>query len=175
MALRDLIPWRKRGRDVEVRRGEESPPPGGRDVEVYRGEESKPLASLEQRMGRLFDEAFRGFDLMPFGSDHSLGVPNIEMSETDREIQVTVEVPSLEEKDLHVAFADGVLTIKGEKKSERQDKAGKFSEAYYGAFERQIAIDGVDDESVAAKFKNGVLTVTLRKTTVGAQRNTRFI
>jgi HSP20 family protein len=79
MALRDLIPWRKRGRDVEVRREEEG----------------DPILSLHHHMGRLFDDAFRGFDLMPFGFDRGLGWPNIEVSETDQEIKVTAEVPGL--------------------------------------------------------------------------------
>ena len=175
MALRDLIPWRKRGRDVEVRRGEESNPlPRGRDVDVYRKEESDPLLSLHQRMGRLFDEAFRGFDLMPFGSDRAVGMPNVEVTETDQEIKVTAEVPGLEEKDLHVALANGVLAIKGETKTEKEDKNKGFSERSYGSFEQRIPVGEVDEDNVAATFKNGVLTVTLRKTG-RAKRNEGFI
>jgi HSP20 family protein len=169
MALRDLIPWRKRGRDVEVRRGEESNPvPPGRDVDVRRREESNPLPSLLHEMDQLFDAAFRGFDFMPSGSDRTMGLPNIEVTETDQEVKVTAEVPGLDEKDLQVEFADGVLAITGEKKSRTEE------ESNYSRFERQIAIDGVDEDNVAATFKDGVLTVTLRRTG-RAQRNERFI
>jgi len=175
MALRDLIPWRKRGRDVEVRRGEEnSSLPRGRDVDVYRTQESDPLLSLHQRMGRLFDDAFRGFDLTPFGSDRALGMPNVEVTETDQEIKVTAEVPGLEEKDLQVALANGVLAIKGETKTETEDKNKGFSERSYGSFEQRIPVGEVDEDNVAATFKNGVLTVTLRKTG-RAKRNEGFI
>jgi len=175
MALRDLIPWRKRGRDVEVRRGEESGPlPRGRDVDVYRRQESDPLLSLHHHMDRLFDDAFRGFDLMPFGSDRAMGMPNVEVTETDQEIKVTAEVPGLEEKDLQVALANGVLAIKGETKTETEDKARGFSGHSYGSFEQRIPVGDVDENNVAATFKNGMLSVTLRKTG-RAQKNTRFI
>ena len=77
---------------------------------------------------------------------------------------MTAEVPGLEEKDLQVEFANGVLAIRGEKKRETQDESKRVSERSYSSFERQIPIDNVDEDNVAAKFKDGVLTVTLRKT-----------
>jgi len=97
-----------------------------------------------------------------------------EVSETDQEVKVTAEVPGVEEKDLQVEFANGVLAIKGEKKTETEDESRQVSERYYGRFEQRIPIDDVDEESVTATFKNGVLTVTLRKT-AQAQKNTRLI
>jgi HSP20 family protein len=163
MPMRDLIPWSNRGRDVEARRSEEG---------------SSPLFSLHREINRLFDDAFRGFGLMPFGSDRffdrAVSWPNVEVSETDKEVKVTAEVAGLEEKDIQVAFANGVLAIKGEKKSEMQDESKMFSERYYGRFERRIPIDDVDEDKIAATFKNGVLTVTLPKTAQG-QRNVKLI
>ena|SRR5579862_261642 len=97
-----------------------------------------------------------------------------EVSEADQEVKVTAEVPGVEEKDLQVEFANGVLAIKGEKKTETEDESRQVSERYYGRFEQRIPIDDVDEESVTATFKNGVLTVTLRKT-AQAQKNTRLI
>ncbi len=178
MALRDLIPWRKRGRDLEVspRKGS-NPIPHGPGVDMRRREESNALPSLLHEMNRLFDDAFRGFGLMPFGFgpdrvfDRAMGLPNIEVSETDQEVKVTAAVPGLDEKALQVEFANGVLAITGEKKSETE---GESSERYYGRFERRIAIDDVDEDNVAATFKNGVLIVTLRKA-AGGQRNARLI
>src|SRR5260370_20374912 len=108
MSVRDLIPWNRSSR-----------------VPVQRGEEGTPFFTLHREMNRLFDDVFRGFDLAPFGSrmsDQSLGWPNIEISETPGEVAVTAELPGLAEKDVDVQLADGVLVIRGEKKSESEDK-----------------------------------------------------
>jgi HSP20 family protein len=78
---------------------------------------------------------------------------------------VIAEVPGLEEKDVEVMLDDGVLTLRGERKSETEDKDRQFSERYYGRFERRLALGHeVEEDKVAATFKNGVLLVTLPKT-----------
>ena len=150
MAIRDLIPF-SRARDVAVRRSD--------DV--------NPFLTLHREMNRLFDDVFRGFDLAPFGSDRffhrAMGWPNIEVSETGSEVKVMAELPGLEEKDVQVEFANGTLAIKGEKKSETEDRNQLFSERYYGRFERRIPVEDVDEDKVSAAFKNGVLTVTMPK------------
>ena len=150
MAIRDLIPF-SRARDVAVRRGD--------DV--------NPFLTLHREMNRLFYDVFRGFDLAPFGSDRffdrAMGWPNIEVSETESEVKVMAELPGLEEKDVQVEFANGTLAIKGEKKSETEDRDRLFSERYYGRFERRIPVEDVDEDKVSAAFKNGVLTVTMPK------------
>ncbi|HLG87871.1 MAG TPA: Hsp20/alpha crystallin family protein [Alphaproteobacteria bacterium] len=150
MAMRDLIPW-NRGRDVSVRRGEDN-----------------PFLTLHREMNRLFDDVFRGFDLAPFASDRSFdrlmsNWPSVEVSETDKEIKVSAELPGLDEKDVKVELANGVLAISGEKKTETEDKDRLFSERYYGRFERRIPVEDVEQDKVSAAFKNGVLTVTLPK------------
>jgi HSP20 family protein len=161
MAIRDLIPWNR-----------------GRDVSVRRSEETNPVLTLHREMNRLFDDVFRGFDLAPFGadrfSDRVMGWPNIEVSETDKEVQVTAELPGLEQKDVEVELANGVLAIRGEKKTETQDKDRLFSERYYGRFERRIPVDEVEQDKVSASFKNGVLTVTLPKSPSAQQRVRRI-
>ena len=150
MALTDLIPWSGRSRDVSVRRGDDN-----------------PFLTLHREMNRLFDDVFRGFDLAPMGADRFLdragGWPNIEVSETDKEVKVAAELPGLDEKDVQVDFVNGVLAIKGEKKTETEDKDRRFSERYYGRFERRVPVDDVDEDKVSATFKNGVLTVTMPK------------
>jgi HSP20 family protein len=60
-------------------------------------------------------------------------------------------------------IANGVLSISGEKKSESEDKARRFSERYYGRFERRIPLKGVDEDKTSATFSNGILTITLPK------------
>jgi HSP20 family protein len=155
MALRDLIPWNN----------------GSRDLSLHRGE-SNPFLALHREMNRLFDDAFRSFDA-PFSSQ-SIGWPNVELNETDTEVKVVAELPGLEEKDVNVELRDGLLTISGEKKSETEHKERRFSERYYGRFERSIPIDDVDQEKVGASFKNGVLTVTLPKLPTEQQKTKRI-
>jgi HSP20 family protein len=161
MSVRDLVPL-KRGRDVTVRRGEEA----------------NPFLALHREMNRLFDDVFRGFDLTPFGFDRgfesTIGWPNIEVSDTDKEMKVTAELPGLEEKDVELELANGVLAIKGEKKTETEGKGRLFSERYYGRFERRIRAEDVEEDKVSASFRNGVLTVTLPKT-AQAQRQVKRI
>jgi HSP20 family protein len=151
MAMRDLIPWSR-----------------GRDVSVRRGEELNPFFALQREVNRLFDDVFRGLDLAPFGSDRLFdritgNWPSVEVSETDKEIKVAAELPGLDEKDVQVELANGVLAISGEKKTEAEDRDRLFSERYYGRFERRIPVEDVDEDKVSASFKNGVLTVTLPK------------
>ena len=149
MTIRDLIPWNR-----------------GRDVAVQRGEKANPLLTLHREMNRVFDDVFRGLDVTPFGSDRfdlTLGWPDIEVSETDKEVKVTAELPGLEEKDVGVELANGVLVIKGEKRAGTEDKDRLFSERYYGRFERRIPVDDIEADNVDASFKSGVLTVILPK------------
>jgi len=149
MAIRDLMPWSR-----------------GRDVGMRRGEEFSPFVFLHREMNRLFDNAVRG-DLSPSWSDRffdrTMDWPNVELSETDKEIKVTAELPGLDEKDVKVELTDGVLAIKGERKTETEDKDRRFSERYYGRFERRIPVEDIDVEKASADFKNGVLTVTMPK------------
>jgi HSP20 family protein len=155
MAFRDLIPWNR-----------------GHDVSVRRGEELNPFLTLHREMNRLFDDVFRGFDVAPFGGadrlfDRGMGWPKIEVSESGNEMKVTAELPGLDEKDVDVQLANGMLSIKGEKKTETEDKDRLFSERYYGRFERRIPVEGIDEDKVSASFKNGVLSVTLPKSADG--------
>ena len=163
MSVRDLIPWN---------RGSNQAPT------IFRGDEMDPFLSLHRNVNRLFDEVFRGFDtpsvfgrMMPRGG----GWPSVEFSESDKEMRLTAEMPGLQEDDIEVLLEDGVLTLRGEKKSETEDKDRQFSERYYGRFERRLALGGeVEEDKVAATFKNGVLTVTLPKTEK-AQANAKRI
>jgi HSP20 family protein len=77
---------------------------------------------------------------------------------------VTAEIPGLDEKDVEVLLSDGVLTLKGEKQSETEDKDKRFSERFYGHFERRIPLGvDVEEDKVEARFKNGVLHIFLPK------------
>lgn len=156
MSVRDLIPW---GRSN-----------GNQLPSVFRDNDRDPFLSLHREVNRLFDDVFRGFDsrlpaLGRFSSFGGGGWPNVEVSDGEKEIRVTAEVPGLEEKDIEVLLEDGELTLKGEKRSETEDKDRQFSERFFGRFERRIPLGyEVEDDKVSANFKNGVLTVALPKT-----------
>lgn len=116
-------------------------------------------------MNRLFDDVFRGFGTSNLSSmtEGRFGWPRLELSETGKAVVVSAELPGMTEKDVQVEIANGVLTIRGEKKSERNGEGKYFTERYYGSFERQIALDNVQEEKAEASFKNGVLTISLPK------------
>jgi HSP20 family protein len=149
MGIRDLVP-RTKGQQLSTRQ-----------------EPFDPFYTLHREMNRLFDDVFRGFGpLGRVGSplmEGQLGWPQIELSETDKTVTVSAELPGLSEKDVQVEIANGILSIRGEKKAERSDESKFVSERYYGSFERQIPLEGVEEDKAQADFKNGVLTVTLPK------------
>ena len=149
MAIKDLIPWNNKGREVGFQRA----------TDVH------PFLALHREMNRMFDDVFRGFDVSPFAltSLERLGWPQLDIEDTDKEMRITAELPGLDEKDVSLEIANGVLSISGEKKSESEDKARRFSERHYGRFERRIPLEDVDDDKVSATFKNGVLTITVPK------------
>ncbi|MEE1612983.1 Hsp20/alpha crystallin family protein [Microvirga sp. CF3016] len=149
MNMRDLIPWGRNQQTTPSR---------------YR-EEGDPFMTLHREMNRLFDDVFRGFDMAPFGPVGRMARwPHVEVVESDKDVRISAELPGLEDKDVEVLMGDGVLTIRGEKKSEIEDKERAFSERLYGSFERRIPLAWeVEDDKIDASFKNGVLTVTLPK------------
>jgi HSP20 family protein len=155
MSVRDLIPWAR----------EES----RRVPSLFRDSGRDPFLSLHREVNRLFDDVFRGFDgrLPSFSRAASLGGtwPSVEISDNEKQIEVTAEVPGLDEKDIEILLEDGVLTLRGEKRSESEDKDRQFSERYYGRFERRIPLGyEVENDNVDARFRNGILTVVLPKT-----------
>jgi len=154
MAIRDLIPW-------------------SRNQELTSSRDSfDPFFTLHREMNRLFDDVFRGFGMPTrFGSplmEGRFGWPSIEVNETDKALTVSAELPGLTDKDVQVEIANGVLSIRGEKKSET-DNGGRYSERYYGSFERRIPLEGVQEDKAEANFRNGVLMVSLPKTEQAAQ------
>ena len=73
------------------------------------------------------------------------------------------ELPGLDEQDVELQIANGVLSISGEKKSESEDKERRVSERFFGRFERRIVLEDVDEQKAEASFRNGVLTVIVPK------------
>jgi HSP20 family protein len=167
MNMRDLIPWNRGGSTSQAQTGFQTP-------SLFRNEGESPFLALHREMNRLFDEAFRSFDTPAlFGQMPSW--PSVEVNETDNEVRVSAELPGMDENDVDVLLEDDGLTIRGEKKSEFEDKDRHFSERFYGRFERRIPLGfDAEQEKVNAAFKNGVLTVTIPKS-AEAQRNTKRI
>ncbi|MBO1905742.1 Hsp20/alpha crystallin family protein [Microvirga sp. 3-52] len=149
MNMRDLIPWG---------RNQQTTPSRYRD-------EGDPFLTLHREMNRLFDDVFRGFDMVPFGGmSRMAGWPHMEVVENDKDVRISAELPGLEDKDVEILMGDGVLTIRGEKKSEIEDKERAFSERTYGRFERRIPLAWeVEEDKIDASFRSGVLTLTLPK------------
>ena len=156
MAITDLIPWRRK----EPVRREEGRPSAG---------ESYTLTSFHREMNRLFDEFYRAFDLAPFGGlgeGWDVYSPRVDVTETDKEIVVSAELPGLDSKDIDISLSQDVLTISGQKRQEKEEKGKNYyrAERSYGSFRRSIPLPSeVEADKVDAAFERGVLTVTLPK------------
>ncbi len=101
----------------------------------------------------------------PFGRDAPTA-PSLDLAETDADVIVKVELPGLSEKDIEISVADDTLTIKGEKRQEKEEKGKRyhFAERRYGAFQRCVRLPSpVAVGRASARFKDGVLEVTLPK------------
>jgi len=147
MAVRDLIP-RMRSR-----------------IPASRSEGKNPPVAFHEEMNRLFDDFWRDFDGIGTSLVPSSGFPRVEVIETEREVKVEAELPGMEDKDVEVLLHNGVVTIRGERQSESEDKHRRVTERYYGQFERRVVLPAeVDGDKVTASFEKGVLTVTLPKT-----------
>ena len=141
--------------------------PIGRESTVAR-RDANPFTSLQREIDRLFDDFSRGFPTVssfPAFTTPPL-TPSMDVTETDKEIEVTAELPGLEEKDVQINVADGVLTIKGEKKAEKEEKDKNYwmVERSYGSFARSLELPaGVDPDAIKASISKGVLKVSVPK------------
>lgn len=118
------------------------------------------LTRMENRMRRLFEEPFA----LPFVTEPMPWAPPMDITEKDGSLVFTAELPGLKKEDVEIDLANGVLTIRGEKKIdvERKEQDVHFTERGYGAFRRSFTLPGpVDETKVLAEFKDGVLKVTL--------------
>jgi HSP20 family protein len=130
-------------------------------------------------MDRMFEDFSRSFDIGPWSGWEAEGFhPRTDVSETGDEVLVTAEMPGLEEKDFELNLTGDLLTLKGEKRHEREQKEkGSVHriERSYGSFQRSIQLPcEVVAEKANAEFRNGVLTVTLPKAP-SARRNVHRI
>jgi HSP20 family protein len=146
--LKSLVPWRN---------SSATPP-------TMRGDFFDPFVSFRREVNRMFDDFFEGAGWS--GAGRSGMMPAVDVHEDEKELVVTAELPGVSEKDIEVNLAGDMLTIKGEKRAEREHKNGDSwrMERHYGAFERAIELPfDVKDGQVDAKFSNGVLSIRVPK------------
>lgn len=130
---------------------------------------AREVAEMRDRVRRLLQEPFaRGLpDVMDADFAHAVGwIPSVEVSEDDAEFTVVAEVPGMRAKDVQVDFEDGMLTLRGERKEQRDEKDRRFHlwERGYGTFLRTFTFPvAIDEEKVRAEHKDGLLEVHLPK------------
>src|SRR6516225_6381197 len=127
-----------------------------------------PFTTLQREIDRLFDDFTQGWPTRgwPTMARTPELMPSMDVTETDKEIEITAELPGLEEKDVQVNVADNVLTIKGEKKAQKEekDKNYRMFERSYGSFYRTLELpSGSNLDNIKATLSNGVLKVTVPK------------
>lgn len=152
--VKSLIPWRRKSHEVEVLKPHDDP-----TFDLTRG-----MSDMVNQLFRRFEDDIGGSLLRSeFGF---AGLPSVDVSETDSEVTVSADLPGLEEKDIQVTLDGDVLTLKGERKHEHEEKKKNYHriEKSYGTFHRSIALpEGIDRDNVKATFKKGVLNVTIGK------------
>ena len=149
MANRNLTPWR----GGSLASGATTP-----------GILGGSLFDLHRQMNRLFDDLFdQSGDTGSFARA-GIAAPAMDVHQDDDKIEITAELPGVKEEDIDLTVEDGVLTLRGEKKSTHTDKERGYSERSYGTFERRLTLpSNVDEDACSADFRDGVLTITLPK------------
>ena len=132
---------------------------------IIRWDPFRDLITLREKMNRLFEDAYSSRseerDLMS-GS----WTPSVDIYETDQSLVLTAELPGLSESDIEIELEDSTLTIKGERKFEKETKQENFHriERAYGSFTRSFTIPQyIDQEKIAAEHENGILKITMPK------------
>jgi HSP20 family protein len=144
---------------TEIAKSSESSVSGPRDV----------FGAMRDEMDKVFDRFELGFPRWPSllrQGNGSIMVPELDVRENTTSVTVEAELPGVDEKDISVTLANGILTIKGEKKEAKEEKSENVyvSERSYGAFERFVRLpETIDETKLEAKFDKGVLKVTAMK------------
>lgn len=172
MDFKKMVPWnwlaneeKDEGKTIPIQHSDQ-PLPGG---------QMQPFQQLQTEMDRLFNTFFRGFapplaglgtlpSLRFPGMAEGLLKPTVDISATDTEYTISVEVPGVEDKDVKIEVAKNNLIISGEKTQEKEEKDKNFyrMERCYGSFRRVLSLpEDADQDKIKAKFKKGVLNLTI--------------
>jgi HSP20 family protein len=134
---------------------------------IVRWEPFRDLVSIQDRMNRIFEDAFRGGGRNAGEEDWALGgqwAPVVDIYEDEGNLVLKAELAGIEPKDVDIRVENNVLTLRGERKFEGETKREKYHrvERAYGSFSRSFTLPSVvDTEKIKAQFKDGVLSVTL--------------
>ena len=166
MTIRNLIPWKKNDQNIDV--------PQKQEID-------NSLNDFRDQMNMLFDEFFeRPFGLSPLFSE-SYRVddfsPRLDVSESEGEITIAVELPGINQDDIEIFFENGYLTLRGEKRAEAKESNKHFYrvERKYGSFSRAIPINcEILEEKIQANFQNGLLKITLPKSQASKEKIKRI-
>jgi HSP20 family protein len=151
MKITDLVPWRGSGRDVAAETAA-----------------TDPMRALQQDVDRAFDHFWRmvPYPFASFGRLPQTELVRVDVDDNGKEFRVTAELPGMSEADVEVSVRDDLLTIRGQKKSDREAEENGLlvKERVYGAIERTVPLpEGVDADAARATFTNGVLTIVIPK------------
>ncbi len=129
--------------------------------------ERRELDHFRREIDSLFDRFFEGWPFeLTTGGGNGQWIPSIDLSETNKEFIVRAEIPGVDPKDFEISLNNNVLTLRGERKHEKETKDEDFHriERAYGSFTRSIQLPGeVKSDKVTANYKNGVLEIVLPK------------
>jgi len=135
-----------------------------------------PFWQIQNRMNHYFDSVWDDpFGITEFQQDD---VPSIDLSETEKEYTVVVDLPGMEEKDIDLTYDRNTLSIAGKKEEEKVDKDRHYHriERYSGQFRREIYLnEDVDESKIEATFKNGVLKINLPKLEDSVQKKKKIL
>lgn len=162
MSIKDMVPRLHRGRELSARRGE-----------------LEPFHEFQREMNRLLEDFFTDLPVARWGGREMAAVefsPRVDVSETDKEVVVSAELPGMDEKDIAVEMEEDAVTIRGERKEDKENKGRNWytREQSYGSFRRVVQLPAnVQGDKAAARFRKGVLTVTIpKKETEPSRRKT---
>jgi HSP20 family protein len=179
MNIKKFAPWNwfqhegDNGQHVPVRRGSPAMPTSG-----------YPLMQLHNEIDRLFEESFRGFPRLFFNNPDwpdmtSLVLkPNIDIKDTNDHYIVSVEIPGVTRDNVDISIDGNLMTISGEKKQETKEEKENYQciERQYGSFERMLTLpQDADADNIEAKFRDGILTVNIKRKAQGASKESRKI
>ncbi|HEX8754940.1 MAG TPA: Hsp20/alpha crystallin family protein [Steroidobacteraceae bacterium] len=135
-----------------------------------------PFASLDDMFARM-PSVFGRWPRTSNDGDTAEWAPSVDISETDTEYLLKAQLPAVKREDVHVTYDDGMLTISGERRQEKEQKGEKFHriESFHGAFSRSFSLpEAIDAGTIRAEAKDGVITVHVPKSKVEAKKPTEI-
>jgi len=133
---------------------------------IIRWDPFRDVVTLRERMNRMFEDVFSGRAEEGKELTTSTWAPAVDIFETEKELVLTAEIPGVDEKDVEIKIEDNTLSLKGERKFEKETKEENYHriERSYGSFYRAFTLpNSIDPEKIQATHENGVLKITMPK------------